>query len=165
MAQKLLEEHTPLPEREKTYHYIPYHFDSSFEQRFLKELVTISVFKDKELEVYYNGDHSLTDLKIRCYKGGKGSWRYIGQYTPDFLIVNRKDSGIYKAIIVETKGEAYEEKFKEKGAFMDTAFKQINKDGFGYERFEYLYLADNISDNDRINRTIAKINSFFGEDE
>lgn len=165
-AQKIIDENTPLPEREKTYHYLPYHFDSDFERRFFIELVAISAFKDKGLEVYYNGDRTLTDFKIRCYKGGKGNWRYIGKYTPDFLIIRRRDGQIFKAIIVETKGEGYAEKkdFKDKRLFMETVFKDLNKEKFGYERFDYLYLEDSLSDNERINKTVVAINEFFEED-
>lgn len=166
MAQTLMEQHTPLPERDKTYHYLPYHFDSGFEQRFFKELVTISEFKDRGLEVYYNGDRGLTDFKIRCFKGSKGNWRYIGKYAPDFLILNRKDGKIHKAIIVETKGEGYagKEDFKDKRSFVETVFKDLNNEQFGYHRFDYLYLEDSLSDNERINRTVTAIQRFFGED-
>ena len=165
MAQALLEQHSPLPERDKTYHYLPYHFDSGFEQSFFRELVKLSEFKNRGLEVYYNGDRGLTDFKIRCYKGGNGRWRYIGLYTPDFLIVNRRDGKIHKAIIVETKGEGYagKEDFKNKRGFVDTVFTSINNEKYGYQRFDYLYLEDSLSDNERIMRTIVEIKKFFQE--
>lgn len=83
-------------------------------------------------------------------------------YTPDFLILQRKDGAIYKAIIVETKGEAFVDKFKDKNRFMETAFLRENNKKFGYERFEYLYLEDTMSEHDRIVKAQEKINAFFG---
>ena len=43
-------------------------------------------------------------------------------YTPDFLIIKRKDGKIHKAIIAETKGEIYanDPSFKDKRNFMET---------------------------------------------
>ena len=86
-------------------------------------------------------------------------------YTPDFLILQRKDGQIYKVIIAETKGEAYADdpKFKDKKNFMETEFLRQNNTAFGYERFEYLYLEDTTSEKERMNLVHKKINAFFSE--
>ena len=119
------------------------------------------------LEVYYNGDRAMTGFKIKCYKQNGGKWQYVGMYTPDFLILCRKDGKIHKAIIVETKGEIYanDPTFMDKRRFMETAFLQENNKKFGYERFEYLYLEDTMSEHDRIVKAQEKINKFFGGNE
>jgi type III restriction enzyme len=88
-------------------------------------------------------------------------------YTPDFLIISRKGKNIYKAIIVETKGEIYANDpiFKDKKEFMETAFKTKNNTEYGYKRFDYLYLPDTLSDLGRIIETAKAIDGFFKEDK
>ncbi|MDD6672713.1 MAG: DEAD/DEAH box helicase family protein [Eubacteriales bacterium] len=151
---------------DRTYHYLPYRVDSSFESKFYNELSINTLLKDLDLEIYYNGDSALTEFKIRCYKSNGGKWSYIGIYTPDFLIIKRKDGKIYKAIIVETKGEIYanDPKFKDKKCFMETEFVNQNNKAFGYKRFDYLYLEDTQSENERITLTHQKIREFFKEE-
>ena len=85
-------------------------------------------------------------------------------YTPDFLILQRKDGKIHKAIIVETKGKIYanDPTFMDKRRFMETAFLQENNKKFGYARFEYLYLKDTMPEHDRIVKAQEKIKAFFG---
>ena len=84
-------------------------------------------------------------------------------YTPDFLIIQRKDNKIYKVIIVETKGEGYANdiSFKAKKAFVENEFLHKNNDISKYKRFEYLYLEDTLSENERIILTQKKICEFF----
>jgi hypothetical protein len=86
-------------------------------------------------------------------------------YTPDFLIIKRKDGKIHKAIIVETKGKIYanDVTFKDKRKYMETEFTKQNNAKYGYKRFEYLYLEDTLSEKDRITTTHAKICDFFNE--
>ena len=117
------------------------------------------------LEVYYNGDRAMTEFKIKCYKSTGHTWNYIGMYTPDFLIIQRRGTRIHKALIVETKGEIYanDPTFKDKRAFMESEFLRQNNGVFGYERFEYLYLEDTMADKDRIVLTHRKICEFFEE--
>ena len=124
MANKLKAENAPYPHKDASFHYLPYHTDSSFEQKFLDEVLKMSVIESLGLEVYYNGDRALTEFKIKCYKHSSNKWQYLGMYTPDFLIIKRKDGKIYKAIIVETKGEIYanDPVFKEKRSFMEQEF-------------------------------------------
>lgn len=107
----------------------------------------------------------MTEFKIKCYKKLNRKWVYIGIYTPDFLVIQRQNGQIHKAVIVETKGEIYKEKFKEKRIFMETEFAKQNNRAFGYERFDYLYLEDSLTENERILITRKKIVDFFEEEE
>lgn len=162
VVEMLKKKITSHPQKDRSFHYLPYHTDSGFEQTFLREVLAFPQLEQLGLEVYYNGDRALTEFKIKCYKQNGGKWQYIGMYTPDFLILQRKDGKIHKAIIVETKGDAFVEKFKDKNRFMETAFLRENNRKFGYERFEYLYLEDTMSEHDRIVKAQEKINEFFG---
>jgi superfamily II DNA or RNA helicase len=159
-AKQLREQNSDVPERKFTYHYLPYRFDSSFEWRFLKEVLSLQDFKNKGLEIYFNGDDNLTDFQIACHKKQNQSWKYIGKYIPDFLIIKRKDNAIYQAIIIETKGGVYAEKFKDKRDFM-TEFIRKNNAQFNYNRFDFLYLEDSQTESQRIEKTIFAINKFF----
>lgn len=87
----------------------------------------------------------------------------MGIYTPDFLIIKRKDGRIHKIIVVETKGEIYakDPTFKEKKTFMETEFSKQNNTAFGYERFDYLYLEDTLPEKDRMTLTRRKICEFL----
>lgn len=164
MAQTLRAQNSAHPMKDRTFHYLPYKTDSSFERLFLDEVLKISVFIEKNLEVYYNGDRNLTEFRIKCFKTTGTRWNYIGMYTPDFLIVQRKDGKIHKVIIVETKGSIYakEPTFMDKRFYMENEFKTKNNERYGYERFDYLYLVDTLSDNDRIMKVVQAIDSFFG---
>ena len=150
----------PHPERSQTYHYLPYRFDSSLERHFLSQEV-LPLVKEKALEVYFNGDDTLTDFKIDCYKRVGNSWQYIGRYVPDFLLLSRnKQKQIDKVIIIETKGEGFAAKFKDKLNFM-SEFVKKNNDKFGYQRFDFLYLEDTITPEQRRQKTLAAIKNFF----
>lgn len=153
------------PQKNRSFHYLPYRTDSYFEQTFLDQVLAMTEVENMDLEVYYNGDRAMTELKIKCYKGDAGAWRYVGMYTPDFLIVKRKDGKIHKAIIVETKGAIYanDPTFKDKRSFMEREFTRQNNKAFGYERFEYLYLEDSFPEAERIRMTHEKICAFFKE--
>ncbi len=151
----------PHPERSQTYHYLPYRFDSGFEIDFFSSEI-LPLIKDKNLECYFNGDETLTEFKIRCYQKNGNEWRYIGMYYPDFLLLNRNaDGGINKVIIIETKGEGYAAKFAERKKFMETEFVKKNNEKFGYQRFQFLYLEDTLSSEERRQKTLSAINDFF----
>lgn len=154
-----------MPHKDRSFHYLPYRTDSSFEQKFLDEVLKQSCMDDLHLEVYYNGDRALTEFKIKCYQRMATYWRYIGKYTPDFLVIRRKNGRIHQAIIVETKGAIYanDPTFKEKRSFMEGAFLEKNNQKFGYRRFNYLYLEDTLSENERIDVTATAIKDFFKE--
>ena len=165
MAATLRAQNTSHINKDHSFHYLPYRTDSGFEQTFLKEVLSFDEIENLGLEVYYNGDRAMTEFKIKCYKQCGTGWQYIGMYTPDFLILQRRDSKIYKAIIVETKGKIYanDPKFKDKKAFTETEFLRRNNEAFGYERFEYLYLEDTLPERDRLVLTQKEICEFFME--
>lgn len=166
MAATLRAQNTSHKNKDRSFHYLPYHTDSGFEQTFLKEVLSFDEIENLGLEVYYNGDRAMTEFKIKCYKQNGGKWNYVGIYTPDFLIIKRKDKKIHKIIIVETKGEIYakDPTFKDKKLFMETEFSKQNNVAYGYERFYYLYLEDTLSEKDRLTLTYQKICEFFKED-
>ena len=155
---------TSHPQKDRSFHYLPYHTDSPFEQDFLNEVLTFPEVEGLGLEVYYNGDRALTEFKIKCYRRSGSRLEYVGLYTPDFLILQRKDGVIHKVLIAETKGKIYasDPKFKDKRTFMETEFLRQNNAAFGYERFEYLYLEDSIPERERLVLTQRKICEFFG---
>lgn len=153
------------PMKNQSFHYIPYKTDSNFEQVFLEEILKLSIIKEKGLEVYYNGDKALTEFKIKCYKRKGKAFQYIGMYTPDFLIISRKGERIYKALIIETKGKIYanDPMFKDKKEFVEKVFKDKNNLKFQYDRFEYLYLEDSLTTNERLGQVDDIIKKFFKE--
>lgn len=163
IAKQLEEDAKPNEHKDRTYHYIPYKTDSAFEQLFLNEILTIKSFKENNLEVYYNGDKELTDFKIKTYKGAKNNWKYIGMYTPDFLILKRENGELKRVMIVETKGEGFAKNFVDKKEFMTNEFVIKNNEKFGYNRFDYLYLQDDLDEKERINQAHKKIKEFFEE--
>lgn len=166
MAEQLRAKFTSEPNKDRSYHYLPYHVDSNFESLFLNEVLTLQCIRERGLEVYYNGDGQFTEFRIDCFKkNAHGQWKFIGRYTPDFLIVKRKDDKIHKVLIVETKGALYaqDEAFRDRRAFVEGQFLKQNEEKFGYRRFDYLYLEDSLSDTERINKTNDIINQFFNK--
>ena len=159
-ASVLQQPSDPHPERRQTYHYLPYRFDSGLERHFLSQEV-MPLIKEKALEIYFNGDDTLTEFKINCYSKSGNNWRYIGKYVPDFLLLSRNEQKqIDKVIIIETKGEGFAAKFKDRLDFM-SEFVKKNNDKFGYQRFDFLYLEDTISPEQRRQKTLAAIKNFF----
>lgn len=147
-----------------------YNADSSFEQKFLDEVSKEEGVSKFNLEVYYNGDRTLTDFRIHCYKknSGKKSWANVGEYTPDFIILQRKsENEVGKVLIVETKGSLYanDPNFIARREFVEQYFIKMNNEKTGAEKFSYLYLQDNESDEERIKKTIIHVNAFFGEEK
>ena len=164
MAEQLRAKLSSEPNKDRSYHYLPYHVDSDFESLFLHEVLTQLCIREHGLEVYYNGDGQFTEFRIDCFKkNAHGQWKFIGRYTPDFLIVKRKDDKIHKVLIVETKGALYaqDEAFRDRRAFVEGQFLKQNEEKFGYRRFDYLYLEDSLSESERINKTNDIINKFF----
>ncbi len=167
VVEKLQSLHVSHPQKDHSFHYLPYRTDSGFEQTFLAQVLTFPEIEKLGLEVYYNGDRAMTEFKIKCYKRVGNGWQYVGMYTPDFLIIQRKEGNIHKAIVTETKGKIYanDPAFRDKKLFMETEFAKHNNKAFGYERFEYLYLEDTLPETDRIRLTHEKICAFFKEDK
>lgn len=156
-----LEVKDPHPERSKTYHYLPYRFDSPLERDFLSKEV-LPVIGDRNLEVYFNGDDTLTEFKIKCYKQEGKHWNYLGYYFPDFLLIRRNTEGeIHQVVIIETKGAGFAPGFADKRKFMETEFLKKNNEKFGYKRFEFLYLEDTLTAEQRQQKVLETINTFF----
>ena len=149
------------PERNQTYHYLPYRFDSNLEKEYFANGL-IPLMKDKQLEYYFNGDDTLTEFKIRCYRRVGKHWQYDGLYYSDFLVLSRDAEGrIDRICIIETKGEVYAAKFKERLEFMRDVFVPKNNEAFHRKRFLFLYLEDTISAEERMAKTLQMIKEFF----
>lgn len=156
----------PLPEVEdainnRTYHYLPYHLDSSLEKDYFENIIRyLKTIED--VEFYFNGDDTLTDFRIRCYTKRGRAWKLDGYYYPDFIMLTRNsDNTINKIVIVETKGEGFAGKFIPRRQFMDDVFIKLNNDKFGRERFQFLYIEDTLDGPARLQETVNKINSFL----
>ena len=149
------------PERRQTYHYLPYHFDSTFERAvFSGEM--LPMIRDRKIEVYFNGDDTLTGFSIGCYAMRGGSFDYIGKYYPDFIMFNRDGSGqIDRLVIVETKGEGFAPKFASKKKFIEEQFIPQNNRMFGYEKFRFLYFEDTVPQDRRMQELSRAITEFF----
>lgn len=146
--------------KDKTFHLLPYKFDSGLEQDIFEKALQDSHLKDCNLEIYFNGEKDITDFRILCYTDKK---KYLGRYTPDFLIIQRKDEKIHRALIVETKGSGFAEQtaFKLRRKFVETEFLPMNNDKFGYKKFEYLYLTDADALPDNLVKLNTKLKEFF----
>ena len=149
------------PERKQTYHYLPYRFDSNMEKEYFVQGL-MPLMKNRQLEYYFNGDDTLTEFKIRCYRQVGKHWQYDGLYYPDFLVLSRDTEGkIDRICIIETKGEGYAAKFKERREFMEKVFVPKNNEAFHRNRFSYLYIEDTLSPEKRMAETMQMINDFF----
>ncbi len=146
---------------DKTYHYLPYKFDSSFERSYFTSFLQ-TITKEEQLEFYFNGDDNLTDFKIRCYKKKGKVWSLLGSYTPDFLVISRDKQGlIYQILIIETKGEGFAANFMERKKFIEDEFVRLNNERFGYNRFAFLYIEDTMTSSEQDKKTIDAIEKFF----
>lgn len=151
---------TKTPHKDKSYHYLPYRTDSGYEREIYKEILSLDIFAHLDLEAYYNGDSHLSDFKIQVIKDSK----HIGIYTPDFIILQRQDKKIHKILIIEGKGAHLQESFKDKRAFMQDFIKENNQK-FGYDKFDYLYLQDDIHKGDGLKTALIKhCERFFNKD-
>ena len=135
--------------KDRSYHYLPYRTDSAFERRFLEEALHRAELAERNLEVYYNGDSSLTEFRIHCYRrlpASQGGWTSVGLYTPDFLILHRdkKSNAIDACLVIETKGRLYanDPAFQERKTFASGEFLRINDSQPGHPRFQYLCLEE-----------------------
>lgn len=151
--------------KDKTFHYIPYLFlQSKFEKEVLKNILTLQSFEEKKLEVYYNWDHDISSFKIECYKIEKNKVKKVWKYTPDFLIIQRDDENtIHKMLILETKGKWFwsQQEFKDRMDYVENTFIKDNNEKFWYQKFDYLYIEDSLSEDDRINKINTAINNLF----
>ncbi len=160
----------PVKSKNQTFHYLPYNFggsgSSGFEIETLQKALQLADFKNKELEIYYNGERGLTEFVINCFAKEGRYWKNVGKYTTDFLVVKRtaKDK-IHKALLIETKGSVYAEDkvFQKKKSYVETEFLKLNKEKFGYQRFDFLYLEDSKDIAANITKLNNKINQFFND--
>ena len=160
----------PVKSKNQTFHYLPYNFggsgSSGFEIETLQKALQLTDFKNKELEIYYNGERGLTEFVINCFAKEGKYWKNVGKYTTDFLILKRtaKDK-IHKALLIETKGSVYAEDkvFQKKKNYVETEFLKLNKEKFGYQRFDFLYLEDSKDIAANITKLNNKINQFFND--
>lgn len=151
----------PHPERLQTYHYLPYRFDSNLELGYFTQALKV-IMRESKLEYYFNGDDTLTDFKIRCYRRHGKHWQYDGLYVPDFLVLSRTpDGNIDRICIIETKGDGYAAKFKQRLEFMQDVFVPRNNEKYGRRRFNFLYIEDTTTPEERIQKTMTMINDFF----
>ncbi len=130
-----------------SFNYMPYKMDSNFERNALSEMLKMTELAG--LEVYYNGykDNRLQSFWIQTPDG---------VYTPDFLILKRKNGKNYKTkkekgeiekvLIVETKGKIYyDDEFKQKERFIKNDFKKHNPN------FSYISFVDKDDNNNFAN--------------
>lgn len=149
------------PYKDKSYHYIPYRTNSNYEREIYQKILTLEEFKDLSLEAYYNGDSHLSEFKIQAIYNNQS----LGVYTPDFLVLQRKDNKISKVLIIESKGEGFAQSFKAKKGFMGD-FIKANNAKFGYERFSFLYLQDDKHNGDTLILTLSNhFKQFFKKDK
>ena len=161
----------PLPDlslavrsKEHTFHYLPYSFaQSKLERSFIEACLKLDLFKARGLEVYYNGERGLTEFVIACYQRKNGFWKRLGNYTPDFLLLQRTPAGqAHKVLIVETKGRGFEQAFAGRRRFVESDFLRLNAAQFGYDRFDFLYVREDDSPEQNIAKLAEKISTHFG---
>ena len=156
--------------KNNSFHYLPYNFggsgSSGFEIETLQKALQLSDLKNRELEIYYNGERGLTEFVINCFAKEGKYWKNIGKYTTDFLIIKRTEKDkIHKALLIETKGALYAEDkvFQKKKNYVESEFLKLNQDKFGYQRFDFLYLEDSKDIATNITKLSNKINNFFND--
>lgn len=154
--------------KDRTLHYLPYDFrQSRFEKTFIETALNLADVRAAGLEIYYNGESSLTDFRIDCYARTGRTWRRVGFYTPDFLILRREGGTIRKVLILETKGAGYADQpaFVARRRFMENDFIRLNNEKFGYRRFDFLMLRDDTDMPRNLNTLKDRIGEFFTTEE
>jgi type III restriction enzyme len=156
----------PVRSKESAFHYLPYNFgdsgSSNLEQEIMKGALMLKDFKEMGLEIYYNGDRHVTEFKISCFAKENKVWKNLGEYTTDFLIIKRNiKNKIHKILMVETNGALYAPDFERKKKFIETGFLNLNKEKFGYDRFDFIYLEDSKKTQDNLYALNQKITTFF----
>lgn len=156
--------------KNNSFHYLPYNFggsgSSGFKIETMQKALQLFDFKNKQLEIYYNGERGLTEFVINCFAKEGKYWKNIGKYTTDFLIIKRTEKDkIHKALLIETKGALYAEDkvFQKKKNYVETEFLKLNQEKFGYQRFDFLYLEDSKNIAANITKLNNKINYFFND--
>ena len=150
-AQSVVTASTELASKDQSFHYLPYDFaKSGLELGLLQELLKSDKFQATGLEVYYNGARHLTEFRIDCYRqvgtatgqtahGKAKRWQKLGAYTPDFVMLQRRNGAAYKVLIIEAKGKGFAEQaaYTARKDFVASEFLRLNNDKFGYTRFDF----------------------------
>lgn len=145
--------------KDRTFHFLPYKFDSGFEKTFLEEALKLDTLASLGLEIYFNGEKDVTDFRIKCYDNK----RAVGLYTPDFLVIKRKSEKIHRVLILETKGKGFAEQtqFILRRKFVESEFLRMNNEKFDYDKFDYLYLTDADPFNTNLAKFDQRVRAFF----
>ena len=112
-----------------SFNYIPYRFGSDFEVNAVQAMLTAPFLS--KFELYYNGmiSGNLQSFQIQTP---------VGIYTPDFLLLQRRDGRAYRGegkkpapiervLIIETKGELYyHDDFRAREEFVKGVFSRYN---------------------------------------
>lgn len=167
-VEEILKDNAPvstvLKNKKRTLHYTPYNFlQSNFEKQLVEKTLEFDFLEKYQLELYFNGDRAVSDFQIECFdKTTSGRYVRIGNYTPDFLILQRTaNNAIGKILIIETKGGIYSTDFKRKRRFMEEDFVRENETKYGFRRFEFLYLEDSDPLSNNIAQLEKTIKNFF----
>ncbi len=155
---------TVLKNKNRTLHYTPYNFfQSNFEKQLVEETLKYDFLEKYQLELYFNGDRAISDFQIECFdKTAAGRYVRIGNYTPDFLMLQRKnDNTIGKILIIETKGGIYGNDFNRKRRFIEEDFVRENEKRYNFKRFDFLYLEDTAPLPNNIAKLEKTIKTFF----
>lgn len=155
-------------EEMRTWQYVPYHFDSPFERKFHELLMASKTLERLGIEVYYNGDTTMADFRIRCFRKAGKQWRSVGLYTPDFLLVKREPderggTHVAHTLIIETKGRGFaaDQGFADRRAFMEQVFVPENNRRLGHEAFSYVVVSDGDAERQLLERTEHIARRFF----
>ena len=77
------------------------------------------------------------------------------------MLTRNSDNTINRVIIIETKGEGFAGKFVPRKQFMEESFVKLNNEMIGYPRFEFLYIEDTLTKEERLQKTINRIDAFL----
>ena len=137
------EDKMKIPNKEKSFNYVPYKMDSTYEFDFIQN--ALANMDELNIELYYNG-----------YKNNLlQSFRIItpyGLYTPDFLLIKRDKKEISKILLIETKAEPYETQAKEK--YVQNEFLKNNSN------YSYIRIGDTTNDINEYNKMVEVIKKF-----
>jgi len=151
--------------KDRSFHVLPYSFkQSKLERDFLRECLSLNELTKRSLELYFNGERELTSFRIECFKKIGPTWRTVGLYTPDFLLVERNANGqMHKILIIETKGSGFQDEkgFTARRAYMENHFVPMNNEQFGYARFDYLFVSDDDTIDQNMATLLTAVHSFF----
>lgn len=147
------------PERWRTYHYLPYRFESQRTLHYFSDtLLQIDALRKKHLEVYYTGEEGLSKFAIDCYRRHDTQLTFTGVYRPDFIIMSRTaDKKIHRVLLIETEGKGTEEKRD----FVKSDFIPRDTRQVGYQRYALLVLPKTLTDREMRQLTESAIDQFF----